>query len=55
MMFGEWSSYYWALDNDAFTLGSSLPLTLCGMNVYLAALLLFNKSYFLYEILFFMA
>lgn len=54
MMSAEVSSYYWAITSGTFDLGSSLPLTLCGMNVYLAFILLFNKSYVLYELLFFM-
>lgn len=55
MMLAEISSYCWAIINGTFDLGSSLPLTLCGMNVYLAFILLINKSYPLYEVLFFMA
>lgn len=55
IMLAELSTYYWAIITGSFKLGSSLPLTLCGMNVYLAFILLVNKSYFLYEILIFMA
>lgn len=54
MMLAELSTYYWAVVNGTFDLGSSLPLTLCGMNVYLAFILIISKSYLLYEFLVFM-
>ncbi|SHI74295.1 conserved hypothetical integral membrane protein TIGR02206 [Clostridium cavendishii DSM 21758] len=54
MLVAEISSYYWAYSNGVFNIGDSLPLTLCGMNVYLIAILLYNKNYSLYEVLFFM-
>lgn len=54
MMVAELSTYYWAVVNGTFDLGSSLPLTLCGMNVYLAFILIVSKSYLLYELLVFM-
>lgn len=45
----------WEIVTGRFTLALSLPLNLCDMSNFLCALLLINRSYALYEILYFWA
>ncbi len=49
----EISLNVWRLTTDQWTAGTSLPLHLCGVAVILSAVLLINKNYRLYEIVYF--
>ena len=49
----ELSLSVWRLSHGAWRLGTSLPLHLCGVAVVLSAIMLINKNYFLYEIVYF--
>jgi len=49
----EISLSVWRLYNDAWNIGTSLPLHLCGASIVLSAIMLINKSYTLFEINYF--
>ena len=45
--------HVWRVNNDIWTLSESLPLELCSVSLLLATLLLLNKKYGLFEIVYF--
>ena len=49
----EISLSIWRYSNDAWRIGTSLPLHLCGMAIVLSAIMLINKNYTLFEINYF--
>lgn len=49
----ELSLSIWRMSIGTWNAGSSLPLHLCGMGIILAAFLLINKNYLLYELVYF--
>ncbi|MFC1770472.1 TIGR02206 family membrane protein [Candidatus Margulisiibacteriota bacterium] len=49
----ELASYIWLKSVDAWSIQTSLPLHLCGVGLILAAIMLINKNYFLFEITYF--
>ncbi len=49
----ETSLSIWRLSNGSWDAGSSLPLHLCGMGIVLAAILMINRKFLLYELVYF--
>jgi len=49
----ELSLNVWRLSNGSWTAGDSLPLHLCGMGIVLAAFMMVNKNFLLYELVYF--
>ena len=49
----ELSLNYWRIYNGTWTLGTSLPLHLCGLAVVLSAVMLVNNNYRLFELNYF--
>ncbi|NQV15531.1 TIGR02206 family membrane protein [bacterium] len=53
LLLQELSLNIWHLSIGNWDAGKSLPLHLCGMGIVLAAFLLINRSYLLYELVYF--
>lgn len=53
LLLQEMSLSIWRLMVGTWEAGTSLPLHLCGMGIVLAAILLINRNYLLYELVYF--
>ena len=53
LLLQELSLSIWRLSNGSWSAGTTLPLHLCGIGIVLAAFALINRSYLLYELVFF--
>ncbi|OZM56061.1 TIGR02206 family membrane protein [Lottiidibacillus patelloidae] len=51
----QFSFYFWQFYHNQISLQTSLPLNLCAISIFLAAYMLWTKSYALFEVLYFWA
>ncbi|MCA1031993.1 TIGR02206 family membrane protein [Bacillus timonensis] len=53
LLVSELSLYLWYIYTDVWNLADSLPLQLCSISLLLSIVMLFSRSYFLFEITYF--
>lgn len=53
LLLQEFSLSIWRISHGVWTLGTGLPLHLCGMGIVLGAVWMFKRNYLLYELVYF--